>query len=331
MSIPYGRTYGATLRAKKLVIVRCQHCHCEYVYSMHLIGTGSGFSLLFSDNEGAEEEAVAEARRDLKRQVEEEIEMVACPDCGCYQPNMVAVAKRRRLRRGLGIGLTVSILVLGVGMYAYGWRSDGFDYGGTISAFACAIGCALGATILALASYKRHDPNRGLSTEELAKRAALTRGVHRFEFEAICPGEAEPQASGAMLGAGQRDEEAALRRMRAWWKLRGWAPGKIASELNREGYRTNEGNIWQKDMVRCALYLHKTRGSPLKRALDENIGCLGILAIVAGVLIFLIWRGYNGWTVLLLALTIGFAGYLIRNTYRRYLQLKARAERQRHQ
>ena len=96
MIIYGGWRYTRTVSGRVWKNVRCEHCQCDYVYVMSRTSTGTGHSSYFLDNEGARRRADEAAAENLGGALHSDFEIVACPDCGRYQPYMV---RRLRWRR----------------------------------------------------------------------------------------------------------------------------------------------------------------------------------------------------------------------------------------
>ncbi len=92
--IPYAWHFTATKQGAVLKLVRCENCACEYGYYMGRQTQGSGTSLLFLDNRGANKRAVRQAKKRLKRALETDCDPVPCPECGWYQTPMIPVLRR---------------------------------------------------------------------------------------------------------------------------------------------------------------------------------------------------------------------------------------------
>lgn len=105
MGIPIGRSYTATVQGSVLKSNRCEKCGAEYVYEIERSATGSGSSLLFLDNDGAEERAATSARDKLYDKLESAVDAVACPSCGWYQRDMARHLKRQSVVIALVLGL----------------------------------------------------------------------------------------------------------------------------------------------------------------------------------------------------------------------------------
>lgn len=110
MGIPYAKTYHVTARGVVLRNVACEHCRTEFVYALARETAGQGTSVLFLDNQGAQEQAASNAEAELSKQLEIDVDPVPCPSCHLYQTDMI-----RKLRKdaywwmsGLAI---VSVLV----------------------------------------------------------------------------------------------------------------------------------------------------------------------------------------------------------------------------
>jgi hypothetical protein len=115
--IPYARTYTADLSGATLKPVRCEKCHVEYVYRMERVGSGSGTSLLFLENQGARDRATQQAANELRGRLWRECDAIPCPNCGWYQQAMFEAMRRdhRRWMRHTGSVLlavsTISLII----------------------------------------------------------------------------------------------------------------------------------------------------------------------------------------------------------------------------
>jgi hypothetical protein len=115
--IPYARSYTANLSGATLKLVRCEKCHVEYVYRMERVGSGSGTSILFLENKGAQDRASQQAVNELRGLLWRECDPVPCPGCGWYQDAMIRAMRRDHWRcmQGTGLGLlavsTISLMI----------------------------------------------------------------------------------------------------------------------------------------------------------------------------------------------------------------------------
>jgi hypothetical protein len=92
--IPYAQSYNVSATGSVVKLVECESCKGEYVYKLTRQGEGSGTSMLFLDNEGAQGRAEQEARQLLLERLLTSCDPVPCPFCGWYQQNMVDRMRR---------------------------------------------------------------------------------------------------------------------------------------------------------------------------------------------------------------------------------------------
>jgi hypothetical protein len=113
--IPYAWRYTARISRATRKLVRCENCHVEYAYRMERVGSGSGTSLLFLDNQGAQDRATQQAANELSGLLWRECDAVPCPACGWYQQAMIDALRRdhRQWMQATGLVLlTVSLISL---------------------------------------------------------------------------------------------------------------------------------------------------------------------------------------------------------------------------
>jgi hypothetical protein len=95
----FYRTYTATASGSRTKRERCAGCSCVFEYVIRREVQGGGHSAFYSNNAGAEAIAKIRARANLSRALDEAIELVHCPACGIYQPDMVQVLRERHGKR----------------------------------------------------------------------------------------------------------------------------------------------------------------------------------------------------------------------------------------
>jgi hypothetical protein len=100
MDLPvfFWRKHAATASAKAVRAVSCEECGTDYAYEMERAAVGHGLSIYALDEEGAARRAREEARTEVQRRLEGEIDVVPCPTCGRIQSHMVPLARRHYLR-----------------------------------------------------------------------------------------------------------------------------------------------------------------------------------------------------------------------------------------
>ena len=158
MFIPIGQTTTARCHGEMLKVTQCEGCGSEYVYKIRRVGQGSGFSLLFLGNAGAQRSASSGAQANLRQKLATGVEAVPCPSCGLYQQAMVPLA-----RKGFGLGLRrwaialmlVPLAVVIVGCLLLAVEDHWLVHSVAIGVF------LLGLTLLVLriVQSRFHDPN----------------------------------------------------------------------------------------------------------------------------------------------------------------------------
>jgi hypothetical protein len=122
--IYFGRRYSAAMTGSVVRRVKCEKCPCEYAYELVRRGTGSGTSPYLLNNAGAQDLAQKQASRRLRKQLENGMDPVPCPDCGWYQVEMVAEIRRRKLRPLVGLALFCLIAAVTIGTFAGIWFAN---------------------------------------------------------------------------------------------------------------------------------------------------------------------------------------------------------------
>lgn len=94
-----------TARGSTTKVLTCEHCGCQYGYRMNvstkgasasLVGLGNAGTLLLGFHKSGRRQAAEKAAARLIDAFERECLPVSCPDCGCYQANMLRVMRERR-------------------------------------------------------------------------------------------------------------------------------------------------------------------------------------------------------------------------------------------
>jgi tellurite resistance protein len=187
MFIPYGTTYYAKVRGSKLNEVACENCAAVYLYQVERQGKGSGFSLFWLNNRGAQRKASSQAEATLHKALARAVDPVACPGCGWFQTSMCKLLKRKRMRIALWIGLPIALILVLWGLIE--WAEQAGDATPVLGA---AGAVAAGTVFFGLLWSAMHNPNGGHggpgSTNPLA--ASKSRGTTKAEFAA-----AQAQAS----------------------------------------------------------------------------------------------------------------------------------------
>jgi hypothetical protein len=183
MSIPYGQSYTAHTVASARREVKCEHCSCVFFYQMIREGTGSGFSFLFLDNQGADERASSEARANVEKKLARGIDPVLCPKCQLFQQDMIPILKAgyRKWLFYLGLMFVIPSAIALVGTVAWcleshrAWPADVI----AVSVAALVVGLTM---ILVRRNRVAHlDPNA--LSEDARQGLAATRGYIAGEEE----------------------------------------------------------------------------------------------------------------------------------------------------
>jgi hypothetical protein len=185
MDLPifFWRKHAATASAKAVRAVSCEECGTDYVYEVERAAVGHGLSIYALDEDGAARRAQEEARTEVQRRLESEIEVVPCPKCGRVQSHMVPLARRAYLRWVDTAGWVVLLLAFAVACLNVAMDSGApprrLLFAWPWVAAALAVGPVL--IVLRLALAAAHDPN---STDPAA-RAALgqARALAPEEYE----------------------------------------------------------------------------------------------------------------------------------------------------
>lgn len=108
--------YTAQMSATAVRDVTCEKCRTRYAYAIKRSDFGTGTSIYGLDDAGAERRAANQAAERLREALDNAIELVPCPNCGHYQPDMSAFLKRAHLKwlAVLG-GLMIIVALAGVG------------------------------------------------------------------------------------------------------------------------------------------------------------------------------------------------------------------------
>ncbi len=93
--ILFGQSFTAKARGMVVREVRCERCQGDYIYQLHRTAPGSAYSFLYLDDAGAKLRAEQRAQKKLHAMLAADQDAVPCPVCGCLQPAMVRIAKRR--------------------------------------------------------------------------------------------------------------------------------------------------------------------------------------------------------------------------------------------
>jgi hypothetical protein len=97
MFIPHGLLYDAFATGSVLREETCEKCGWRFWYVLTRTAKGREQAPFFLGSEKARQAASEQARAKLAAVLAQDVEPVACPQCGEYQQAMVFPARRRRL------------------------------------------------------------------------------------------------------------------------------------------------------------------------------------------------------------------------------------------
>ncbi len=179
MLIPTGSVHKATATASTIKEVKCAFCHRPYFYVMTRSGSGRDSAPLWIGQTDAKNKAAADAHRQLMSHLTYDVDPVSCPNCGRYQPGMVAAA------RDLKMSMKKILIISGIS-FAVAFITAGLTYDeknpSNIGWLAYLVPVIVFA---ALAIYRgRSDPNRDAGTRIGMNLAGPARFDSRARAEA---------------------------------------------------------------------------------------------------------------------------------------------------
>ena len=187
--IPSGISYIHTASGSVLRLVCCESCHAEYAYQLKRTAEGDGTSYFFLNNRGAATRASRQAEASLRYKLEHGVDLVPCPECGWYQNNMRAKARRLHRRWMFTTGACLLIILIPVGSMAVGATFGDPRIPLTIPLLAflcCLIALAVVAISLIAAkliSARQYDPNSEDAT--VRKQIGRSRAIWGQELAEI--------------------------------------------------------------------------------------------------------------------------------------------------
>jgi hypothetical protein len=113
------REYSCTTSGVAVKCVECENCRTVYVYQMRRRVEGTGASVYFLDNEGAQNRARIEAEAALQTTLEGDCDAVPCLNCGTYQRHMVQKLKNERYSWLPWIVVIAPFVTLLLGIFAW--------------------------------------------------------------------------------------------------------------------------------------------------------------------------------------------------------------------
>jgi hypothetical protein len=148
--------HTVTLSASVVKEVTCVKCRTCYCYAMKRTEFGTGTSVYGIDTQGAVDSAANRAAQKLQTALNDSFELVPCPNCGDYQPDMVTFLRNAQLKWLL---IPAWICILGALVaFPFTVRHNNTSYFG-----ANAIALLVGIGLILFRKYvgSRHDPNTG--------------------------------------------------------------------------------------------------------------------------------------------------------------------------
>jgi hypothetical protein len=210
-------TYTSTIEVNVWKEHTCVGCGTVFRYLFKRKKTGQG---------GSPQKAEANARKAVVRALEHEVDLQPCPGCGLYQPDMIAV----RRRRGHWWVFWASVPVLGLLLILAAADVLALGLASWLAAAACA-GLALAHLLIDL-----NNPNRNLEDNQRLGAARAERGdLWVPEGRRPDPGEGTDPGSGRgsghlfgylflALGVVAFAAPEGLRLLRGWPTNPGWHP-----------------------------------------------------------------------------------------------------------
>jgi hypothetical protein len=118
-------TYTASVSGTTAVAVRCEECGEKYYYQLSRVAYGQASAMYGIGREEAKRQATRNAKRRLRRALEEDIDPVPCPECGWYQEKMLPLLRQGRLRwlTHVAGGCLVGGIVLFVSLMFFMWAA----------------------------------------------------------------------------------------------------------------------------------------------------------------------------------------------------------------
>jgi hypothetical protein len=121
----YAKHFKSSVVGKRLIAVRCDHCGCEYFYELARVGLGFATAHYGIGSRRAERAAEERARMDLSRLLEQDAELVPCPECQWINEELVSAYRRGRYRGWLKVAGGVALCGTGLSLLVSWFLSIG--------------------------------------------------------------------------------------------------------------------------------------------------------------------------------------------------------------
>ena len=173
--IPVGARYEATARRTVWKVLACSHCRKHYAFQLELETTGTEIASPLEPSDEAHRRAMANAEENLSKMAQNVVLPVPCPNCGCYQDDMVDRLKSEGTSNTPVIaGLIIAVLSLIPLAFniPFNW-------------VATAVGVCAGLGLIGYADWStaRWDPNAG--NPEQRKTLGRKRAIWGDELERL--------------------------------------------------------------------------------------------------------------------------------------------------
>jgi len=153
MRVPVGRKYTASIKGKKWIPLECDFCGCNFFYEYKQEFYGTGSSLLWLDNEGAEYRAAKNAEAGLEKKFNSKINLVVyCPDCGKYSKEMI---RKIKLEKTVSIAVTALVFLSTAAFVTVPWAFTKSNFLGNFF-----IAILFGIFVITIFLGSRIDPNK---------------------------------------------------------------------------------------------------------------------------------------------------------------------------
>jgi hypothetical protein len=264
-----------TLSGTSIKEIVCAKCRTTYAFAVKRTVEGYGTSLYNADDEGAMKRANESAQAKLGHALENAVELAPCPNCGAYQPPMVAFLRNVHLK---WLYLPAAVLIVAgvvVGFLPYAQSNSVMMF---LTAALVLVG--VGLIVFRLRAAATFDPNAGDPKERIAlgqRLVVFKKDAAQKLNTAVAPGgpSARPSADSEI-----NDEMYvyALERL-----VKGQPTGDVRKKIIEAGYKPSQAD----QIVQTALRFHhereaqaKLEASAYKAAGPRNMAIGGFICLV---------------------------------------------------